>query len=353
MIGLPRVLRVAIISPSFGGYGGLEAFVLALVAGLQSAPDLDVHLYFKRTAGFELSTSLRDAVSGYGGRISFLSRASGALGAAIWRADVVHAQNPSPDVVLFAKAASRPLLINVINHRRPGAGLRSRLWRSSLRRADRRFYISEFVRQTWEGDSAWPNSQVVFPISALPDQPLAPGQRGGFVFAARWIPNKGIDTLVDAYAEAQLDPVRWPLILIGDGPLRADIERRIARLGIRGIRMPGFVAAEEKAALIRSARWMVVPPNTNEDFGLTAIEARNVGVPCIITRDGGVPEAAGDEALACEPGDVGGLSNRLREAAAMSELEYEKRARSTRESLSRQLAGPDFYRQTYRSMAGE
>lgn len=351
MMSWTQGVRVAIVSPTFGGYGGLEAFVLALVAGLQAAPDLTIHLYFKRTAGFELSTELREAVAGLADRISFVPRASGALASAILRADVVHAQNPSPDVVLFAKASRRPLLINVINHRRSPGGARSLLWRYALRRADGRFYISEFVRRTWEGNSAWPNSQVVFPISALPEGPLPSAERRGFVFAARWIPNKGIDTLVDAYAAAQLDPVVWPLTLVGDGPLRPEIERRISRHGVRGVSMPGFVAADEKAAFIRSARWMVVPPNTNEDFGLTAIEARHVGVPCIITRDGGVPEAAGDEALACEPGDVRGLADRLREAAGMSELEYERRARSTRESLARQLAGPEFYGQTYRRMA--
>jgi glycosyltransferase involved in cell wall biosynthesis len=36
---------------------------------------------------------------------------------------------------------------------------------------------------------------------------------------------------------------------------------------------------------------------TREDFGLTAVEARNLGVPCIITRDGGLPEAGGKQAL--------------------------------------------------------
>jgi glycosyltransferase involved in cell wall biosynthesis len=346
-----RTLRIAVVCPSFGGYGGLEAFVLALVKGLDGAGDLDVRLHFKRTAGFKLSASLRDAVAELGARVSFVPRASVALADAIVRADVVHAQNPSPDVVLLAKAAGRPLLINVINHRRSRAGLRTWLWRRALLVADRRFYISDFVRRSWEGDAAWPNSQVVFPISDLPNGLVAPAQRRGFVFAARWIPNKGIETLVDAYAAAALDPAAWPLTLIGDGPLRGDIERRIAHHGIHGARMPGFVSAEAKANLIRSARWMVVPPNTSEDFGLTAIEARHVGVPCIITRDGGVPEAAGAEALICEPGDVAGLSSCLRQAAKMSEGDYEQRARRTRESLFSELARPDFYGDAYRRMA--
>ncbi len=71
---------------------------------------------------------------------------------------------------------------------------------------------------------------------------------------------------------------------------------------------------------------MVVPPNTKEDFGLTAVEARNLGVPCIITRDGGLPEAGGRQALICEPNDPRALAELLQQAAAMSETEYAERA---------------------------
>jgi glycosyltransferase involved in cell wall biosynthesis len=271
---------------------------------------------------------------------------------AIGWADVVHAHNPSPDVALFAKLRRRRLLINVINHRVPGRSLRQRLWDFSLRQGDRRFYISDFVRQTWEGPRRWKNSEVVFPICELTDGTLPPEQRRGFVFAARWIPNKGIETLVDAYAQAALDPERWPLVLIGDGPLRPEITRRVASLGLRGVETPGFLTQVEKAACIRRAKWMVVPPNTREDFGLTAIEARHVGVPCIITRDGGVPEAAGEEALACEPGDAAGLAACLRAAAAMPEAEYAARASRTRETLVPRLAGPEFYACAYQELAG-
>jgi glycosyltransferase involved in cell wall biosynthesis len=133
--------------------------------------------------------------------------------------------------------------------------------------------------------------------------------------------------------------------------LRAPIERRIAALGVRGIEVLGFLSQEAKAEVIRTARWMVVPPNTGEDFGLTAIEARALEVPCVITRDGGVPEAAGEEAIACAPGDVAGLAACLRAAAAMPEAEYAARARRTFETLQPRLARPEFYAAVYRELA--
>lgn len=347
-----RPVRVAIVSPTFGGYGGMEAFVLAVAGGLPDTPALEVRLYFKRTKGFVLQPELTRALAALGGRVKLINRGGADLWRAIASADIVHALNPSPDVVMLAKLCCRPLLINVINHRQPGHSWKQRLWDFGLRQADRRFYISDFVRTTWEKSAtAWPRSEVVFPICELTGVALPPAQRRGFVFAARWIPNKGLETLVEAYAQAGLDPGAWPLRLIGDGPLRPAIQQRIAVLGVQGIEAPGFLTQAAKAEAIRSARWMVVPPDTREDFGLTAIEARYVEVPCIITRDGGVPEAAGAEALSCAPGDVAGLAECLRAAAAMPEADYTARAKLTRATLLPRLRGSEFYAGVYREMA--
>lgn len=331
----------------------MEAFVLTILNGLSSTAELDVRVYFKQTAGFVLRPELAAALAPLGERVEIVERGSVALVRAIARADLVHAQNASPDVVCLAKLGCRPILMTLHAHRVAGHSWRQRLWDFCLRRANRRFFVSNFVRHTWEGGVPRPRSEVVFPICELAANPLAPAQRRGFAFAARWIPNKGVETLVEAYAKAALDPAVWPLRLVGDGPLRAAIERRVADLRLRGVELLGFVSQEAKADVIRSARWMVVPPNTREDFGLTAIEARHLAVPCIITRDGGVPEAAGEEALACEPGDVAGLAACLRAAAGMSEDEYAGRARRTRETLLPRLAGPEFYAQAYRELAKE
>jgi glycosyltransferase involved in cell wall biosynthesis len=186
----------------------------------------------------------------------------------------------------------------------------------------------------------------------LPEGWTAPNERRGFAFIGRWIANKGIETLVDAYALAELDPEKWPLVLMGNGPLRSLIEYAIQKRGIHGIRVLGFVDEAVKTEEIKNARWMVVPPNTKEDFGLTAIEARHLGVPCIITRDGGLPEAGGTQALICEPNDPAALAELLRQAAAMDAGEYAERARRTRKELAAELEPIEFYAQSYRRLAG-
>ena len=345
-------MRIAIISPCMGRYGGLEGFVLTVATGISCMPGFNVEVIFKRAGAFELHADLESKIRQSGVNVSFCDKASWPLWQAIRRADLVHLQNPCPDVTVMARLARPPLLINVINHLGQGGGWHQRLWLGCLKLAKRRFYISEFVRRTWEGtEEAWSGSRVVFPICELsPLEPLPVGERKGFVFVARWIENKGLDTLVEAYARAKLEPEQWPLQLLGDGPMRPKIEARFKELGLKSVEMPGFITEQEKSERIRRSRFAVIPPNTREDFGLVAIEARHLGLPCLITRDGGVPEAAGKHALSCEPGDVDGLAALLRQAAAMSESEYSQMASAAHESLESELVRTEFYASVYRDM---
>ncbi len=347
------MIRVTLISPCMGGYGGLEAFVLAIAGGVHQEGAFKVQILFKRTNGFQLSQHLEDSIRKSKLDIQFVDKASNEIWKSVRNADVVHVQNPCPDVVLMARLARKPLLINVINHSHGGKSLHQRLWTRCLRLGHKRFYISNFVRRSWEhSEVPWRGSTVQFPICDLsPLTPLPIEQRKGFVFVARWIENKGLDTLVEAYARAKLDPQLWPLRLLGDGPLRPRIEARITDLDLQGVEMPGFTTQMEKAENIRRSRFAVIPPNTGEDFGLVAIEARHLGVPCMITRDGGVPEAAGEHCLACDPGDVEALGRLLRQAATMPEKEYRQLAIAAHDSLEAELVRPSFYGEVYRSMA--
>jgi glycosyltransferase involved in cell wall biosynthesis len=157
--------------------------------------------------------------------------------------------------------------------------------------------------------------------------------------------------LVQAYAESGLSPDEWPLHLLGDGPLREPILGLIREKRIRGIEVHGFVSEAEKADILRHTKWLVVPPHTNEDMGLTPLEARSVGVPVIATRDGGLPEAAGPAALLCEPCSVPDLKRCLLQAAAMSEAEYAERGQRGLDSLKDYLTPLAFYPTAYRRLA--
>ena len=67
-------IRVLLVSPSFGDYGGIEAFVFAVAASLRENRRFDVRICFKRVAAFRLRDSLERYCSANG--VTFCDRAS-------------------------------------------------------------------------------------------------------------------------------------------------------------------------------------------------------------------------------------------------------------------------------------
>jgi glycosyltransferase involved in cell wall biosynthesis len=347
--------HVAIISPCMGRYGGLEAFTLAVATAIEKDPTFSVEVVFKKVSSFSLHDDLRQMVRASGLRVSFCRRFSSQLWRVIRRSDLIHLQNLSPDVAVMTRLAAKPLLATIHARNQGNSSLRQRLWKATLNLPHQRFYISDFVRKSWEqAEQPWPCSRVVHSVCELSTlSPLPIKQRRGFVFVSRWIDNKGLDTLVEAYAQSGLDPDSWPLKLLGDGPLRPKIIARLNALGLNGkVDTPGFLSPIDKAQYIRQSRFAVIPPNLSEDFGLVPLEARHLGLPCIITRDGGVPESAGVHSLSCEPGDIEGLKKLLLQAAEMTEEDYRALSTAAHESLDSEIVRPEAYVAFYEEMLG-
>jgi glycosyltransferase involved in cell wall biosynthesis len=220
-------------------------------------------------------------------------------------------------------------------------------WQFAARYADARWYNSSSVWATWEPRRRRPTSARVPTVSQMPDRFVEPSARSGFVFVGRLVGSKGVDLLIDAYRDANLNPAIWPLTIIGDGPDRAALEHRATSTGRDDVQFLGFLSEDAKSAHMAGAKWLVAPSHAHEGLGLVALEARHAGVPCIVTRHGGLPEAAGREALICEPGDVSSLAVMLRTAAAMPDGEYEARSARTKNDLGEDLVPASFYSDAY------
>ena len=338
-------LRVLLVSPCFGAYGGVEAFVFAVADAVGRDPRFDVRVCFKRVANF----SLRPALEQYcrAAHVQFCDRASRELFSAIGWADVVHAQNASPDVAMMAVLRRKPLALTIHDFLPPAPWARRLSWQATARAASARWYNSRAVWKTWEPNGDLPASARVPTVSRFELTSSTPAPGKGFLFVGRLVESKGVDTLLDAYHLAGLDQLDWPLTIVGDGLMRAELEERCARAGLQGVRFLGFVDDGMKARLLASAKWLVAPSHAHEGLGLVVLEARHAGVPCIITRHGGLPEAGGRDAIVCEPRDVPGLAAALRLAAAMPERDYELRATRTKDDLAGELVPMSFYPDAY------
>jgi glycosyltransferase involved in cell wall biosynthesis len=347
-------VTVTIASPTFGRLGGIESFVFALANALVEKGGIsDVTICFKKVGNGAIGPLVEKSIRKSKAACFMVKPWSRQLYRCIAGADIVHCQNPVLDIALCAKAAGVPLVQTIHNWRRKGFKLQFIARGVAYRCAKRHWYNSDFVWNTWEPKGRRESSGKPPVLSNLPTGALPTAQRRGFLFVSRWVPRKGLETLLDAYEDAKVDRDAWPLTLVGDGPLRSQIEARLKKRPIEGLSIKGLVDTPTKHELIRGSRWMVTPPNTNEDLGLTPIEARHVGVPCIITRDGGLPEAGGKHALMCEPADPAGLRALLEKAAGMSEVEYARIAEATHEELTASLRPLSIYSDLYREAIGE
>lgn len=125
-------------------------------------------------------------------------------------------------------------------------------------------------------------------------------------YVGRLVPEKGVDLLVEALA-----PLDVRLLVVGDGPARADLERRLAGWPSGRALMAGAVPDESVPDYLAALDALVLPSRTTptwaEQFGHVLIEAMAAGVPVVGSSSGAIPEVIADAGLVVPEGDVGAL----------------------------------------------
>ena len=116
---------------------------------------------------------------------------------------------------------------------------------------------------------------------------------------------RGYDTLLDASRGwCRLDPT--PLLVIaGEGPLRAELQRRIEdeELPVR------LVGSRDDVGELLAAADLALLPSSWESRSVIAQEALHARVPLVATAVGGIPELVGDAAELVPYGDAKALSD--------------------------------------------
>ena len=354
-------IRILMLAPCLGKFGGIETFCLTLIEDLVKRGAI-VRLLRKRVAGFSNDNSIekseveivekwspeqRDRFSS-----QYVNRGDPKISQGVKDSNLVHLHNPMIEGMWLTKKNKIPCVMTIYNWRRKGLHPRLLAWRWAVSNADRRWYISEFVWDSWESKRRKGSARLPV-VSRMPTVTTPTDQRKGFLFLGRWVSNKGIRVLLEAYRRLSPNSEDWPLIMLGDGPLRPEVERMIAQNKIEGVHLPGFVSEEERHRYTREAKWMVTPPHTKEDLGLTPLEARSVRVPCIVSEDGGVMETGGPHALRCEPGSVESLLTCLNRAVEMEEDEYERMSNLAKEGLNAYVRPLDEYADEYLKLLGK
>ena len=107
----------------------------------------------------------------------------------------------------------------------------------------------------------------------------------------RLVRRVGLDALIDAAASVKRRVPEVLVLIAGSGPLRTELETRIAARGLGDtVRLLGFVPEALLPLAYRAADLTVVPSVALEGFGLITIESLASGTPCIVTPVGGLRE---------------------------------------------------------------
>ncbi len=123
----------------------------------------------------------------------------------------------------------------------------------------------------------------------------------------------GQDDLLWAVSELRKSHPQARLLIIGDGPLRPDLEKYATQLGMLDTGAALFTGTRNDVDRLLGAMDVFVLPSHKEALPIAVLEAMAMCLPVIATRVGGVPEVVqdGTTGLLVEPGDRPALRDAL------------------------------------------
>jgi glycosyltransferase involved in cell wall biosynthesis len=202
------------------------------------------------------------------------------------------------------------------------------LYRAVFRRLDLLVYVSELQRQYWQARGLRAKRELVihnginaelFTDSFTTTQKRSTRQRCGFQesdyvigICATLRPEKAHGDFVAAVARLRAAGIAAKGLIIGDGPERAAIERRIADLGLtQQVAITGY--QPDVRPFIAACDVMTLTSHAVETFSLAALEAMAMGKPVVLSEIGGAAEQVvpGVNGFMFSPGDIAALADRL------------------------------------------
>ena len=296
-------------------------------------------------------------------------------------ADRVYATTMVRRAALGAALGRRPLVVKLVadeayeRERRAGRfagtleefqaerrGLRLRFLRATrtaaLRRARCIVVPSAYLRQIAIGWGLDPSRVDVVPNPApeVPEHPTRDEARAtlgidGFALgvAGRLTAQKALGDTLEALARVP----DVALLVLGDGPERAELERRAGELGLADrVRFLGAGTRDDVIALFRAVDAALLT-SAWENLPHTLLEALATGTPVIATAVGGIPEVVRDEenGLLVPPRDIAAI------AAAIDRLVHDDALRASLAAAAapsvEELAEPRILRRIVQAIVGD
>ena len=174
----------------------------------------------------------------------------------------------------------------------------------------------------------YPSERVVTHYNGVDLARFAVGDGGDgrtILHVGRLVEKKGTADLLRAFAVVRGTNPDARLAIVGDGPLRGDLERLAGELGLgAAVRFAGFQPVGEwmRRSAVLAAPSVTARDGDAEGLPTVIVEGAASGLPVVGTRHSGIPEAVldGVSGFVVPEGDVGALAARLGELLESAEL---------------------------------
>jgi len=168
-----------------------------------------------------------------------------------------------------------------------GSRLLRILYGRTLKRFDAMFSVS-LAAQAYAKASLKVDSDVlpnVVQVDKFRSSSAKKATKPTIVFLGRLVPRKGAFELLQAYESLKKEVPEARLIIGGNGPLKAKLQKYVDQNKVADVEFAGFVPEEDKPAFLAQGWVACFPSMFGESFGIVLIEAMAAGSGVVIGGD--------------------------------------------------------------------
>jgi len=147
------------------------------------------------------------------------------------------------------------------------------------------------------------------------------GYKEYILYFGRFSREKGIKTLLEAHKKSDC---KYPLVLVGAGPVQSEIEKYIESNKLSNVKLPGAIYGDEMEKIIEEAKVIITPSEWYENCPYALLQSIAKGKIVVASNIGGLPELIkdGETGFLFEPGNVDDLLSSIEKVMQMEKEEY-------------------------------
>jgi len=157
-----------------------------------------------------------------------------------------------------------------------------------------------------------------------------------FLYFGRISIEKGIDLLIDAFCDLNLPKIK--LMIVGEGPIKAEMQKRAEKLNNNNVKFTGYLSGEKLKKTIQNALAVILPSKWYENAPMSILEAFACGKPVIGAKIGGITEIIEDgiDGYLFEPRNKGDLQSKLRLMMQKPFIEIKEMGQNARKKVEQE-----------------